>query len=234
MSCTLHMLSRHSAKISTIIHTILISMMYRSLRLKGREEIDFTSYLPYIVLYLWLPLSPTPPLSSALYVTWGRRFSNFSLYSPAPAEPEFRWSRKEIISPAVRIPYWGLGGEPILIERSNPPETSLPFFILGSFLSLIDVIQLDLHRVRVLYIFIFLCTGCVSYALSGPKKSRISGPTPSNGPWNGFARIKIIMFRTIWTTGSLIVIIDLSVTVVLSVTYSGLSTVVTLVLLVLN
>jgi hypothetical protein len=26
----------------------------------------------------------------------------------------------------------------------------------------------------------------------GPKKSRFSGPTPSNGPSNGFAHIKII------------------------------------------
>jgi hypothetical protein len=31
-----------------------------------------------------------------------------------------------------------------------------------------------------------------SLVFQGPKKSRFSGPTPSNGPCNGFARIKII------------------------------------------
>jgi hypothetical protein len=34
-------------------------------------------------------------------------------------------------------------------------------------------------------------------AISGPKKSRFSGPTPSNGPRNGFSRIKIITSRAI-------------------------------------
>jgi hypothetical protein len=29
----------------------------------------------------------------------------------------------------------------------------------------------------------------------GPKMSRFSGPTPSNGPSNGFSRIKIIKFK---------------------------------------
>ncbi len=38
----------------------------------------------------------------------------------------------------------------------------------------------------------------------GPKKSRFSGQTPSNGPSNGFARIKNIMSRAIQTTGTLI------------------------------
>jgi hypothetical protein len=33
--------------------------------------------------------------------------------------------------------------------------------------------------------------------LSGPKKSRFSGSPPSNGPRNGFARIKIIIYHAI-------------------------------------
>jgi hypothetical protein len=34
-------------------------------------------------------------------------------------------------------------------------------------------------------------------AISGPKKSQFSGPTPSNGPINGFAHINSIMSRHI-------------------------------------
>jgi hypothetical protein len=40
----------------------------------------------------------------------------------------------------------------------------------------------------------------------GPKKSRFSGPTPSNAPRNDVARLKTIMYRAIKTTGTLIVI----------------------------
>ncbi len=61
------------------------------------------------------------------------------------------------------------------------------------------------------------CLGCKLFlalalaslvAISGLKKSRFSGPTPSNGPRNGFAPIKIIKSRVIWTTGTWIVILD--------------------------
>jgi hypothetical protein len=40
----------------------------------------------------------------------------------------------------------------------------------------------------------------------GPKKSRFSGPTPSNAPHNNVAALKIITYRAIKTTGTLIVI----------------------------
>ncbi len=39
----------------------------------------------------------------------------------------------------------------------------------------------------------------------GPKKSRFSGPTPSNAPHNDVAPLKIITYRAIKTTGTLIV-----------------------------
>ncbi len=39
----------------------------------------------------------------------------------------------------------------------------------------------------------------------GPKKSRFSGPTPSNAPRNDVAPLKIITYRTIKTTSTLIV-----------------------------
>ncbi len=42
-------------------------------------------------------------------------------------------------------------------------------------------------------------------AISGPKKSRFSGPIPSNAPCNDVAPLKIITYRTIKTTGTLIV-----------------------------
>jgi hypothetical protein len=38
-----------------------------------------------------------------------------------------------------------------------------------------------------------------------PKKSQFSGPTPSNAPCNDVAPLKTIMYRTIKTTGTLIV-----------------------------
>jgi hypothetical protein len=38
--------------------------------------------------------------------------------------------------------------------------------------------------------------------LSGPKKPRFSGPTPSNGPCNGIVRIKIMTSRAILTSGT--------------------------------
>jgi hypothetical protein len=40
----------------------------------------------------------------------------------------------------------------------------------------------------------------------GPKKSRFSGPTPSNAPCNDVAPLKTIMYHAIKTTGTLIVI----------------------------
>ncbi len=40
----------------------------------------------------------------------------------------------------------------------------------------------------------------------GPKKSRFSGPTPSNAPRNDVAPLKIITYSAIKTTGTLIVI----------------------------
>jgi hypothetical protein len=42
----------------------------------------------------------------------------------------------------------------------------------------------------------------------GPKKSRFSGPTPSNAPRNDVATLKTIMYRAIKTTGTLIVSIE--------------------------
>jgi hypothetical protein len=39
----------------------------------------------------------------------------------------------------------------------------------------------------------------------GPKKSRFSGPTPSNAPRNAVALLKTITYRAIKTTGTLIV-----------------------------
>ncbi len=39
----------------------------------------------------------------------------------------------------------------------------------------------------------------------GPKKSRFSGPTPSNAPRNDVAPLKIITYRAIKTTGTFIV-----------------------------
>jgi hypothetical protein len=39
----------------------------------------------------------------------------------------------------------------------------------------------------------------------GPKMSRFSGPTPSNAPRNEVAPLKIITYRVIKTTGTLIV-----------------------------
>jgi hypothetical protein len=41
--------------------------------------------------------------------------------------------------------------------------------------------------------------------LLGPKKSRFSGPTPSNAPSNDVAPLKIITYRAIKTTGTLVV-----------------------------
>ncbi len=41
----------------------------------------------------------------------------------------------------------------------------------------------------------------------GPKKSRFSGPTPSNAPCNDVAPLKTITYRAIKTTGTLIVIL---------------------------
>jgi hypothetical protein len=43
----------------------------------------------------------------------------------------------------------------------------------------------------------------------GPKKSRFSGLTPSNAPHTDVAPLKIITYRAIKTTGTLIVIIAL-------------------------
>ncbi len=45
-------------------------------------------------------------------------------------------------------------------------------------------------------------------AFQGPKKTRFSGPTPSNPPRNDVAPLKIIMYRAIKTTGTLIVIFE--------------------------
>jgi hypothetical protein len=41
----------------------------------------------------------------------------------------------------------------------------------------------------------------------GPKKSRFSGPTPSNAPRNDVALLITITYRAIKTTGTLIVIL---------------------------
>ncbi len=40
----------------------------------------------------------------------------------------------------------------------------------------------------------------------GPKKSRCSGPTPSNAPRNDVARLKTITYRAIKTTATLVVL----------------------------
>ncbi len=39
----------------------------------------------------------------------------------------------------------------------------------------------------------------------GPKKSRFSGPTPSNAPRNDVEPLKIITYRAMKTTGTLMV-----------------------------
>ncbi len=44
-------------------------------------------------------------------------------------------------------------------------------------------------------------------AISGPKKSRFSGPTPSNAPRNDVTLLKTITYRAIKTTGTLLVIL---------------------------
>jgi hypothetical protein len=41
----------------------------------------------------------------------------------------------------------------------------------------------------------------------GPKKSRFSGPTPSNAPRNDVALLKTITYPALKTTGTLIVIL---------------------------
>jgi hypothetical protein len=43
-------------------------------------------------------------------------------------------------------------------------------------------------------------------AISELKKSRFSRPTPSNAPRNDVAPLKIIMYRAIETTGTLVVL----------------------------
>jgi hypothetical protein len=43
-------------------------------------------------------------------------------------------------------------------------------------------------------------------AIPGPKKVSISGPTPSNAPRNDVAPLKIITYRAIKTTGTLVVL----------------------------
>jgi hypothetical protein len=44
-------------------------------------------------------------------------------------------------------------------------------------------------------------------SFQGPKKSRFSGPTPSNAPRNDVAPLKIIMYRAIKTTVTLIPVV---------------------------
>ncbi len=48
-------------------------------------------------------------------------------------------------------------------------------------------------------------TGAQIALAKGPKKSRFSGHTPSNAPRNDVAPLKIITYRAIKTTGTLIV-----------------------------
>jgi hypothetical protein len=48
--------------------------------------------------------------------------------------------------------------------------------------------------------------GCNIITFLGPKKSRFSGPTPSNAPRNDVAPLKTIMYRAIKTTVTLMVI----------------------------
>jgi hypothetical protein len=45
---------------------------------------------------------------------------------------------------------------------------------------------------------------CSLVPFQGPKKSRFSGPTPSNDPRNDVAPLKTITYRAIKTTGTLI------------------------------
>jgi hypothetical protein len=51
--------------------------------------------------------------------------------------------------------------------------------------------------------------GAKRVPFQGPKKSRFSGPTPSNAPRNDVAPLKTITYRAIKTTGTLIVTIYL-------------------------
>jgi hypothetical protein len=47
-------------------------------------------------------------------------------------------------------------------------------------------------------------------SFQGPKKSRFSGPNPSNAPRNDVALLKTITYRAIKTTGTLLVITTFS------------------------
>jgi hypothetical protein len=65
-----------------------------------------------------------------------------------------------------------------------------------------------LHYVPMTPISTFLGPNGTRFAcpFQGPKKSQFSGPTPSNAPRNDVAPLKIITYRAIKTTGTLIVI----------------------------
>ncbi len=60
-----------------------------------------------------------------------------------------------------------------------------------------------LHYVPVLFWAQMALASLVPF--QGPKESRFSGPTPSNAPGNDVAPLKIITYRAIKTTGTLIV-----------------------------
>jgi hypothetical protein len=62
------------------------------------------------------------------------------------------------------------------------------------------------HYVPVLHYVPMALASLVPF--QGPKKSRFSGPTPSNAPRNDVAPLKIITYRAIKTTGTLIVIMS--------------------------
>ncbi len=82
-----------------------------------------------------------------------------------------------------------------------------------------------LNYVPVLHYMYVPIIFCVQMALAslvpfqGPKKSRFSGPTPSNAPRNDVAPLKIITYRAIKTTGTLIVLIVLPPPSFCSVSY---------------
>jgi hypothetical protein len=58
--------------------------------------------------------------------------------------------------------------------------------------------MLNIIYVLCIYVFMF------ARAISGPKKSRFSVPTPSNAHRNDVAPLKIIAYHAIRTTGTLI------------------------------
>jgi hypothetical protein len=68
----------------------------------------------------------------------------------------------------------------------------------------LDLLYYDVHTISRLFRAQMALASLMPF--QGPKKSRFSGPTPSNAPHNDIAPLKTITYRAIKTTGTLIVI----------------------------